>query len=67
MYRKTDIGERALKLVAKEGTDRKEHPLPDRLVTFSGGPAQILETAADGSAWDLTNLAATDFGYEVTE
>lgn len=67
MYRKTDIGERALKLVAKEGVDRKEHPLPDRLVTFSGGPAQILETAADGSAWDLTNLAATDFGYEVTE
>lgn len=67
MYRKTDIGERVLKLVAKEGTDRKEHPLPDRLVTFSGGPAQILETAADGSAWDLTNLAATDFGYEVTE
>jgi len=67
MYRKTDIGERALKLVAKDGVDRKEHPLPDRLVTFSGGPAQILETAADGSAWDLTNLAATDFGYEVTE
>lgn len=67
MYRKTDIGERALKLVAKEGVDRKEHPLPDRLVTFSGGPAQILETAVDGSAWDLTNLAATDFGYEVTE
>lgn len=65
MYRKTDIGERALKLVAKEGVDRKEHPLPDRLATFSGGPAQILETAADGSAWDLTNLATTDFGYEV--
>jgi len=67
MYRKTDIGERALKLVAKEGVDRKEHPLPDRLVTFSGGPSQILETAADGSVWDLTNLANTDFGYEVTE
>lgn len=66
MYRKTDIGERALKLVAKEGIDRKEHPLPDRLVTFSGGPAQILETAADGAAWDLTNLAATDFGYEAS-
>lgn len=65
MYRKTDIGERALKLVAKEGADRKEHLLPERLATFSGGPAQILETAADGSAWDLTNLAATDFGYEV--
>lgn len=65
MYRKTDIGERALKLVAKEGVDRKEHPLPDRPITFSGGPAQILETAADGSAWDLTNLASTDFGYEV--
>lgn len=65
MYRKTDIGERALKLVAKEGADRKEHLLPERLATFSGGPAQILETAADGSAWDLTKLAATDFGYEV--
>lgn len=65
MYRKTDIGERTLKLVAKEGVDRKEHLLPERLATFSGGPAQILETSADGSAWDLTNLAATDFGYEV--
>lgn len=66
MYRKTDIGERALKLVAKEGTDRKEHLLPERLATFSGGPAQILETSADGSDWDLTNLAATDFGYEAS-
>lgn len=66
MYRKTDIGERTLKLVAKEGVDRKEHLLPERLATFSGGPAQILETSADGSAWDLTNLAATDFGYETS-
>lgn len=66
MYRKTDIGERTLKLVAKEGVDRKEHLLPERLATFSGGPAQILETSADGSAWDLTNLAATDFGYEAS-
>lgn len=66
MYRKTDIGERALKLVVKESTDRKEHLLPERLATFSGGPAQILETSADGSAWDITNLAATDFGYEAS-
>lgn len=65
-YRKTDIGERSLKVVAKDGVSRKEMPLPDRLATFSGGGSQILETAVDGTAWDLTKLANTDFGYEVT-
>lgn len=65
-YRKTDIGERSLKVVAKDGVNRKEMPLPDRLATFAGGGSQIIETAVDGTAWDLTKLANTDFGYEVT-
>lgn len=64
MAKKTDSGARNLALVNSDGVNKISLLKAPNPTAFTGTGQAIFATAADGSAWDLTKLAAAEIGYE---
>lgn len=64
MAKKTDAGARNLAMVNSDGINKISVVKAPDPVAFTGTGQAIFATAADGTAWDLTKLAAAEIGYE---